>query len=427
VAQTEIFRLHQANAEGSALTHALWQDATYVYMMSKIVATNAASMFKLNKVTKVLTGPYATATVSGYVGLAIANGCLMTPGANGLQIWRLSDMTLLDTLVTSTRFRNCEAAVLNGKAYFCATDVGPMGLYEVVPVPVAGQTTCTRVSTSYAGGVFVMSDGTSLYVAANGKMDKLDAAFSPVYSLQAGIGAADPTWMSYDADNGYVWYSILSYSLIFHRFRASDGAAINMDGTVGSWPNTNGSPAGTTTTGGCYAEGSVFGFNTSGTMYRVLANVNPTAGQSVIYNNPGYIFGGGAGIFGERMLVDTTTRTVYVGLGAAASTTSGLAWFAYDNTTPTPVLTSVTPGAYPNIELTFNVSVDASAPTIGPPAGGVGVTAVTQPTPPVATLYLAVRPDHPVGQADTSTLVPPLGSAENLGPHVPTGVGAIVI
>jgi hypothetical protein len=95
---------------------------------------------------------------------------------------------------------------------------------------------------------------------------------------------------------------------------------------------------------------------------------------------------------------------------------------------PTTVnLVSVTPKATQILELGFDARVGITGPTIGAATDGVGVTGVTQVSTTVVDLNLAIRPDHPVGQADTSTLVPPLGSAENLGPHVPTGVGAIVI
>jgi DNA-binding beta-propeller fold protein YncE len=94
---------------------------------------------------------------------------------------------------------------------------------------------------------------------------------------------------------------------------------------------------------------------------------------------------------------------------------------------PPANLTAVDPGAGPHISLTFDNPVGITGPTIGGPSDGLGVTGVTQISTTQIDLACAIRPDHPTGQADTHTLAPPIGEADNLGPPIPTGIGAIVI
>ena len=55
------------------------------------------------------------------------------------------------------------------------------------------------------------------------------------------------------------------------------------------------------------------------------------------------------------------------------------------------------------------------------------MTGVTQINTTQIDLACAIRPDHPDGDADNATLIPPIGEADPLGPPVPTGVGATVI
>jgi hypothetical protein len=93
----------------------------------------------------------------------------------------------------------------------------------------------------------------------------------------------------------------------------------------------------------------------------------------------------------------------------------------------TPNLTVVNPGTGPHISLTFDADVGITGPTIGAASSGLGVTGVTAISTTQIDLACAIRPDHPDGSASSSTLVPPIGEADNLGPPVPTGIGATVI
>ena len=92
-----------------------------------------------------------------------------------------------------------------------------------------------------------------------------------------------------------------------------------------------------------------------------------------------------------------------------------------------PNLTDVSPGAGPHISLTFDNAVGITGPTIGAAADGLGVTGATQISATQIDLACAIRPDHPDGDADNATLIPPIGEADPLGPPVPTGVGAVQI
>ena len=90
-------------------------------------------------------------------------------------------------------------------------------------------------------------------------------------------------------------------------------------------------------------------------------------------------------------------------------------------------LISVTPGTGPTLRLGFDVATGITGPTIGPAVAGLGVLSATQIDTTHIDLACAIRPDHPDGDATSATLVPPVGEADNLGPPVPTGIGATVI
>jgi hypothetical protein len=98
-----------------------------------------------------------------------------------------------------------------------------------------------------------------------------------------------------------------------------------------------------------------------------------------------------------------------------------------ENPVVAPNLTDVSPGAGPHISLTFDNPVGIVGPTIGAASDGLGVTGVTAISTTQIDLACAIRPDHPDGDAETATLAPPIGEADNLGPPIPTGIGAIII
>jgi hypothetical protein len=90
-------------------------------------------------------------------------------------------------------------------------------------------------------------------------------------------------------------------------------------------------------------------------------------------------------------------------------------------------LITVTPMTGPVLRLGFDNPVGITGPTITGPVDGLGVTGVTAHSTTEIDLACAIRPDHPDGDADNATLIPPIGEADPLGPPVPTGVGATVI
>jgi hypothetical protein len=94
---------------------------------------------------------------------------------------------------------------------------------------------------------------------------------------------------------------------------------------------------------------------------------------------------------------------------------------------PPPSLINVSPGTGPRLSLTFDGPVGIIGPTIAGPMDGLGVTGATQILPAQIDLACVIRPDHPDGDADNATLVPPIGEADPIGPPIPTGVGAVTI
>jgi hypothetical protein len=95
--------------------------------------------------------------------------------------------------------------------------------------------------------------------------------------------------------------------------------------------------------------------------------------------------------------------------------------------TPERTMTTVEPYGT-GLRLVFGDEVILATPVdVGTPYNGIGVLGVTDTSTTVKQVALATRPDHPTGQADTHTLAPPIGEADNLGPPIPTGIGAVVI
>jgi hypothetical protein len=102
-------------------------------------------------------------------------------------------------------------------------------------------------------------------------------------------------------------------------------------------------------------------------------------------------------------------------------------WTDVSDAVAAPSILAVYPTTGPGIRLTFDNPVGIIGPTIGGPVDGLGVTGVLQIDTTHIQLECAIRPDHPDGDAETATLAPPIGEADNLGPPIPTGIGAIII
>jgi hypothetical protein len=432
----------------SAVSGQVCTDGTYVYVETRD-SSNVHYLAKYNASTLTRlayqTFTQATGVAQNWSGPLMTNGTYLVAAAvDGVHVFLCSDMSYVGRAYqTATAGDLAPSGFIGSIGYWDGTSFWFGGLAfaghnhalnKLTPGANIGSWTFTQLGTVALGSSYhtrtVLPVGTDIFIVSNNLAGiiRLSKSGNIVWTQSGFTGYV----------NGAVWDA--TTDLIFATndncevvaLRASDGVFVKRDGT----------------TGGTFSAS------------RIVSGVDGDASISG---------GGGIGVFGDSVLVGSTTispgisqrRTTalpfktggsWTVLGTYPGTASpcwnfctvgtrvfgalgnggigwrygGITYTDFDHLT-TPTITNVDPGVGPHITLTFNSSVAATAPTIGAATDGVGVTGVTQVSTTVVDLNLAIRPDHPVGQADTSTLVPPLGSAENLGPHVPTGVGAIVI
>jgi hypothetical protein len=428
-----------AGTVGSATTGQIAQDSTYVWFTTR-ESSGDAKLWRMRKSDKALIKPDGTVGNAGnaYVvldtGTAAYDRAIVATGTDvlvpmsasagrGVRRYSATNMADLGLVLPSVGWggqggyyndgNNLAAILFGGYAYFC---------YSNSTTGVARLNVTTWAVDYYTFPQLNgwASNGTNLWASAGtGVLYKLDAAMNTVASY-AGTGC---NWLTYDSVNGYMWIGGAgAYSVM--RLRISDGAFIKSDGTVGD-ATTARTQAGSIngSVGGWAVDGQLFVAQpTRGLIARVLASGDPTQQiQGVM--TPSFGTGGGPNFF----LNDPTTNTLYwSNFGNGAWITGGVGYLSYDGSS-IPELTNVDPGTGPHLTLTFSSAVDALATDIGSAADGVGVTGVTQMSSVVVDLNLAVRPDHPSGEGEATTLTPPLGEADNLGPPVPTGIGATVI
>jgi hypothetical protein len=256
-------------------------------------------------------------------------------------------------------------------------------------------------------------DGTNIWVATNGSGLIKAALDGTILATYIGAGAIIGEVECAGTD---VW---VYYSTKLTRIRGSDGA----------WLDANGNVSATEVTYSIGDTGSVQAMCWDG------EDMWLTAGSSASTANRVSRMRGSNGVHVETLapLYGACSGAIRAGnnlwfVTGPSQYTPATAWRYTAFLTPvTPALTAVDPGVGPHLSLTFDNPVGITGPTIGGPSDGLGVTGVTQISTTQIDLACAIRPDHPTGQADTHTLAPPIGEADNLGPPIPTGIGAIVI
>jgi hypothetical protein len=437
-----------SNGAGSLTTNQCSYDGTYIWFTTRSAADATKRLWRLRHSDKALikpngsVGDYTNASVSlgtsvnvPYLPLA-TNGTYVAVSTdpNTITFYNCSDMTSAGTAtVPDWNSWSDGRAMCFASGYFWrggtdSTTTGRAALYKIDPSTFAVTRVFVHPTISGAfGGVW--SSGTDLWctwVSGNNGPVKVSTTGTLLASC-ATTTAVILVWISYDALRSEWWGAGIALEHV--RWKDSDGTFVNPDGTDGTFATAKVAGPGTDTwftdTAGIAVcgdhvmiGGTVEQLQRRSTANGCLGSGYWPQGNSAITGAPG------AGIVVD---VDYTVYFALHWAGLASSGAGGLMWTTFDSAAATPNLTNVSPGTGPHLSLTFDNPVGITGPTIGAASSGLGVTGVTAISTTQIDLACAIRPDHPVGQADTSTLAPPLGSAENLGPHVPTGVGATVI
>ena len=420
---------------GTCMVGQMGQDSTYIWFTTREPGVQI-KLWRMRKSDNALIKPDGTVggPSNAYVqtenngnyppGLVVceAAGYVLVATFAGVKRYLLTDMSYVDTIDGSYRYTGNQetgrAGFFGGYCWF--GNYNPVGGNFAARIDPA-----TGGVTRYSGLSYVpqdfATDGTYLYVLSRTDTIKADVDFSTL-ATYTGLGGYG---LAYDSENGYLWCGGATF--VAMRVRVSDGAFINADGSVGDSTTAKMTVGGRSLAYsiGCIQSQLFIGEYNTDNILRMNAAGNPTTQYQFLFGGNWRFLASNVGTW--HLLWDPTSGTMY-GATASSASIEGRIWSTrWETITAAPNLTDVTPGTGPHLSLTFDNPVGITGPTIGAASSGLGVTGVTAISTTQIDLACAIRPDAPEGDATSSTLVPPVGEADNLGPPVPTGIGATVI
>ena len=430
--------------QASAYCGQLAYDGTYIWFVSHTSTGNATRLYRMRLSDKALIKPDGTVGDAGnaYVALTstvaktyslVTNGTVLMVGTHEwIQIFDCASMTNTGHVGTTSNTigYGCTVAAWDG-THFWFTSMFPSDVvHKITPAGSASQVISgigRNIGVRIANGHAWVFGSTTYQTTVMARKFALDGTLLLTVPTNLPTIPAGNINMAYDSARGE--FVCTGTSLEFTKFRESDGAFIDFQGNVvatagAAQLNSTLQPTKSLVTGtyGAYIIGNIMYVGGDG------SNVGSYSLQRRNTNT-----GEPAGLWYKSLphgVMDMIQvgNTLFLSLGGEQYwALSGIAWSDMSDQLPAPNLTAVTPGAGPHLSLTFDAQVGITGPTIGSPADRLGVTGVTAISTTQIDLACAIRPDHPDGSADNSTLVPPVGEADILGPPVPTGIGATVI
>lgn len=442
------------------LLSAFSYDGTYIWMIHRHPSNNSL-LYRFDPVLKKFikpdgsVGDYTNAGTDlgassiSHVSPPVSNGThymisgLAAAHPNNTKLFRCSDFASVQSYylpanvgITGSQVRS---AFYYNNEWFYPGWSGGDGMGVLVAFDASGGSRKAYLSTSATGSYLGIAKifGTRIFVGlepAGRYVEMVDATtMTRTWVSDLGVGK-QVLDITYDSIRDEVWISLGDGECM--RLRGSDGAMLKRDATTGTYSECL---IATSTDDSLINQGTT-----------VLVNVD-------------HVWAGGGGTTGFRVSRRSTSPTavtgqlstwsakndgnwiwlpnhpcpqiivngtIYFAIGGPVNayswTACAVGWV--EDTTPAAAanLTDVNPGTGPHISLIFDSPVGITGPTIGAASSGLGVTGVTAISSTQIDLACAIRPDAPEGGATSATLVPPVGEADNLGPPVPTGVGATV-
>ncbi len=408
-----------------AVTSQPWYDGTYIWFTTRALGTNYKYLWRMRVSDKQLIKPDGTVGDGTNAGVyfdgypldsfCMSDGTSVLVGSyygGGVRRYSASDMTLLDTIGDATGIgMDCDQGTFDG-TYFWLTGnyqgAVIQGIWRITP----GTWAVSKIESSLVMSA-IQSDGTNLWVhhrssaAGIKKINKTTGA-----TILTVSDLTSSPFLGMDLDRGEMWTALGNAECA--RFRLSDGAWLNPDGTVGTLATSTVSGENVTASGGVGVfDGHVYVSATAAYFEIQRRWIRDGVGLP----QAGY-FPLTAGLpagFRHSLRIG---NTVYFTLGATGGTwgKAGLMWCDISDLAAAPNLIDVSPGAGPHISLTFDNPVGIIGPALGPSVEGILVTGATQVAPAQIDLALTAAGTPPAA---------PIGSATNdTGPEAPSG-GAV--
>jgi len=367
-------------------------------------------------------------------------------GIQGVNFYRKTDMGLaaresLDgssvsgyrTVFDGTYFYLCDAGSANNPSI---TRIHATTLVANRRWINSGFSTTTRARSLVIGGAYIYLCPDGLGKPQKFRLSDGASILDGPYDMTAGVGYGT----FYDSVRDEIY--VPAGDGEFLRIRCSDMAYLTATGTVaGSYAAAviKSGVAGSelTRADGCFAfDGQVYTSGFVGAAKRLTRrSSDPARASQLGYGVTGTYLSSSLDV----VLVPSCMvgNTLYFTMTAAgvSGTIHGLAYL--ETTVASPNLTNVSPGLTPqHISLTFDNPVTATAPTLGPAAGELGVSGATQISPTQIDLACAIAPptitaltpnatgmllafDYNVSPG-SPTLGPPYGSLSVTGATGPT-------
>ena len=423
-------------------------DGTYIWFTTRTSGTTSQRLYRFRVSDQALVKPdgtvgteadaYVDLEKTGYYGCVVSDGTYVTlnehNAASSIERFSAVDMSRLGTVAIGNTSSTEMGFAYGGKHYHPGwnSTVGRACIWEITPSTGAATRVYTSADPATSTGVYLMRQGTYAYLtdtANNGfGIEKIDMTTWTRVWLSASPGAPRIGVGAYDAVREEWWFCSNNAEVV--RVRDSDGAYLTRAAAADTYANSiiASAPDGAITFGiGCVvndAEVYIGGTNTEKFFNRrsTSPTVNPLTGYAAAQLGRSALY---ASNVTPQFVIGPKLFMLMQGRASSGFGQTGIAWTQLEGTTPN--LTAVDPGAGPHLSLTFDAEVGITGPTIGAASDGLGVTGVTAISTTQIDLACAIRPDHPDGDASSSTLVPPIGEADNLGPPIPTGVGATVL
>jgi hypothetical protein len=424
----------------------LFYDGTYVWFTTYNPGDGSYDhrLWKMRHSDKALIKPDGTVgnttnasqiftNLSGYPVALVSNGTnLVLTHGNGFnnnagRVFLCSNMSDVQNIPSggypTSPARN--GILYNGIFYFPGTNssivaINPSGWgVSIVYTSPQGVTGSSSFMCQYGGYVYLCNEAMGV--------EKIQISNWTRVWVRPSISANGVT---YDPIRDEVWLSTATAEAL--RIRGSDGAILNRTAAVDTLVNSvinSGTGDSKVATGGngilCY--GDVLYGAESGAPTRAIQrrSTSPTVVDG---------YGAKSGAYWYNIAQPARPQivagsTIYFSMGGVAN----IGWLESDTAAPViPNLTDVSPGTGPHISLTFDNMVTATAPTLGPASGELGVSGASQISPTQVDIACVVTPVPPkitTARANTSGIDLIFDKAVDLGatPDYGTTVGNLKV
>ena len=391
-------------------------DGTYVWFLDH-ASNNTKTLYRFRHSTKTLVGPNGVGTggvatqgqSTAQASFIVTDGTTLAVGTwEWVEFYSCATMAYLGKVAgsTNTTGYGTNYSAFDGTHFWVSSFFPSQAMHKITMaggVTTLGNALPRMAAFCYANGYMWCTPGSNS--AFTGIAHKMSLNGTVVFSVPLGnLSGYGCVALAYDSIRDEMILSLTGGEYL--RMRCSDGAYIKPDGTVSA--TAQGSVMGATPYPNQCILNSGVGIIAVGDQIWVGGHGASVLGYSMQRRNANT---GNASALWYKSLVHGVSDFKFVGTTLYASLGSpqywaqaGLMWTEIEGTIPN--LTDISPGLTPqHISLTFDNPVTATAPTLGPAAGELGVSGTTQISPTqvdVACVITPVPPRITTAKANTS-------------------------